>query len=157
MLSVASQCRKPIDPQKEIFSPERCLDANSHKLLRLRAESIQLVFNTPPRASQINTYTRSWKFPQLNRESGRGVSAVFVRSLPRLFLWCPACQSRRKLVSVFEVHCYRGCNHSFSSCAKASFTSTRTSRNLKNKTDMFTLHYFVLVKKSSVHCLHHTL
>lgn len=74
-LQLASRRIKPIDPQKERFSPERCLDANLHKLLCLRAENIQLVSNTLPRATQINTYTNththSRKVPRLKRVWGR--------------------------------------------------------------------------------------
>lgn len=55
--TVSSRRIKPIDPQKVHFSLERCLDANFHKVLRLRAENIQLVSNTPLRATQINTHT----------------------------------------------------------------------------------------------------
>lgn len=100
--TVSSQCIKPIDPQKECFCPQRCLDANSHKLLRLRLKTYSKFLI--PRAAQINTYTHPGKIQQLNGVWGWNFCCLFsLRELPKLFLWCPACQSVGELVSVWEV------------------------------------------------------
>lgn len=94
--SVASQCMKPIDPQKEHFSPERCLDANLHKLLRLQAKNIQLVSNTAPQATQINTHTH-WKLTHEHWHIQTELAPDKPQSAPQLNVCRNVCTSDSRL------------------------------------------------------------